>query len=150
MNDDGVALPRAIEGGSMTEQEKADRLLELEAGIIEEHHGSFYHVNGRYYANLDDAARQRWLAAERFLRDELRLEGVCAWCNIAFEEGEKRVRAAGQFIYPKPCADHFNAFCTNVGGVELPPDEVRAIAEWENGPTDADLDEVFTRFEEVV
>lgn len=131
----------------MTEQEKADRLLELEAGIIEQNHGSFYHVNGRYYANPDDAARHRRWEAEKRLRHEERLEGICGWCDRVFDADDERVSAADRFIHRKPCADEFNKLCTDMGGLELPPDELRAVAAWSNGPTDAEIDVVFSRFE---
>jgi hypothetical protein len=55
-----------------------------------------HHVNS-YYANLFDAERQRRSEAEKRVRREERLEAICAWCNIAFNDAEKRVRAAGRY-----------------------------------------------------
>jgi hypothetical protein len=125
----------------MTEQQREVAVRREEEGIIEEHEGSRAHVNGRYYANASDADRQRRLEAERRVRREERMEGICAWCNIAFKDDDARIPAVGRFIHPKPCADEFNKLCEGMGGVELPPDEVRAIAEWQDGPTDTEIEE---------
>ena len=81
----------------MTEEQQADRLLELEAGIIEQNYGSYHHVQGRHYRNLDDAARERRRLAEMYLREEIRLEGICAWCDRPFDEDEQKTPAAGRF-----------------------------------------------------
>ncbi len=123
----------------MTEQQRTAAILREEQGIIEEHHGSRYHVNGRYFANPSDADRQRRWEAEKRVRREERLEGICAWCNIAFKDGETRISAAGRNIHQGKCQDYFDELCFSAGDYSLPPDEVRAIAEWQNGPTDAEM-----------
>jgi len=116
--------------------------LELEAGIIEQNYGSYHHVQGRHYRNLDDAARERRRLAEMYLREEIRLEGICAWCDRPFDEDEQKTPAAGRFIHTGKCTDEFNALCTSVGGrtLDLAPDELRAFDAWSNSPTDSDIE----------